>query len=83
MSNLPSPQLRYIVFVVVASTPDGKPVYSVADIIEPLPNGHNQSRLLRSALRLAGMRGYVLVGRSGLEWPDFKATARRVGGASA
>lgn len=75
-----SPLLRFVVFQVVASTPAGEPVYSVADILEPLPTGRNQSRLLRGARRTAGPRGYVLVGRAGMEWPAFEATARRVQG---
>lgn len=78
--TLDAPQLRYIAFQVVAYTPAGEPVYSVADIIEPLPNGRNQSKLLRNAQLTAGPRGYVLVGRAGLEWSDYEATARRVGG---
>jgi hypothetical protein len=71
-------RLRFIAFVKVASTPDGKPVYSIADIIEPLPR-HNGS-LLRSARITAGERGYVLVARAGLEWDDYKACCRRVPG---
>jgi hypothetical protein len=70
--------LRYVAFQVVASTPAGEPVYSIGDIIEPLPR-HNAT-LLRNARRTAGMRGYVLVGRVGLDWPAFEATARRIGG---
>lgn len=75
------PQLRFVVFEVVASTPAGEPVFSVADILEPLPTGRNQSKLLRGARRTAGPRGYVMVGRAGVEWPAFKASARRVEGA--
>ena len=70
--------LQIVAFQVVASTPAGEPVYSVADIIEPLPRFN--AKLLRSARRTAGMRGYVLVGRAGLDWPAFEAGARRVGG---
>lgn len=72
--------LRFVVFQVVASTPDGHPVYSVADIIEPLPVGRYQSRLLRGARKTAGPRGYVLVGRANLPWDRFEASARRVAG---
>jgi hypothetical protein len=76
-----STHLRFVAFQVVASTPAGEPVYSVADIIEPLSNGRNQSKLLKNARKTAGMRGYVLVGRVGMEWPDFEASARRIAGA--
>lgn len=73
--------LRYIVFEVVASTPDGKPVYSVADIVEPLIKYYGQQ--LRRARKLAGPRGYVLVGRvptDGTLWPQWEANARRIDG---
>lgn len=75
--------LRYIAFQAVASTPDGRPVYSVADIIEPLPYGRNQSKLLRSARLTAGLRGYVLVNRvfdHDMPWSEWEACARRVEG---
>jgi hypothetical protein len=70
--------LRFVAFQVVASTPDGRPVYSIADIIEP--RARYRATLLRSARLTAGPRGYVLAGRAGLEWPDFQASARRVDG---
>lgn len=53
-------QLRFIALVVVASTPDGAPIFSVADILEPLPRFN--AKLLRSARLTAGPRGHVLVG---------------------
>jgi hypothetical protein len=53
-------QLRIIALTLVASEPDGKPVYSVADILDPLPRC--AARLLRSARLTAGLRGYVLLG---------------------
>lgn len=71
--------LRLVAFQVVASTPDGRPIYSVADIIEPNRTKY-YAQLVKSARRTAGPRGYVLVGRAGLEWPDFEASARRVEG---
>lgn len=73
-------ELRMIAFVVVASTIDGSPIYSIADIIEPLPQ-HN-AKLLRSARLTAGERGYVMVGRAGLEWDEYSASARRIDGLS-
>lgn len=71
-------QLRFVAFQVVASTIDGKPVYSVADISEPLPR-YNRS-LLRSARLIAGPRGYVLVYRPTEDWSEFETKARRVPG---
>jgi hypothetical protein len=73
-----SKPLRFVAFQVVASTPNGEPVYSVADIIEPTPK--YRAKLLRSIRKTAGPRGYVMVGRAGMEWPDFKASARHIGG---
>lgn len=70
--------IRFVAFYVVASTIDGKPVYSVADIIEPKPR--YAARLLRSSRLIAGPRGYVLVGRNESEWSDFEASARRING---
>lgn len=70
--------LRLVAFQVVASTIDGAPVYSVADIIEPrLPYYRD---LLRSARITAGPRGYVLAGPIGLPWNEFESRARRVDG---
>lgn len=69
--------LRFIAFVVVASTPDGKPVYSVADILDPLPR-HN-AKMLRAARFTAGERGHVLVGSVNAAYDDKKAW-RRVDG---
>ncbi len=77
-ARVPAPQLRFVAYVVVASTIDGHPLYSIADIIEPTSRYRGQ--LLRNARRTAGLRGYVLVGRSGLEWPAFEASARRIVG---
>ena len=71
--------LRIVAFQVVASTIDGRPVYSVADIIEPRTPRYCKS-LLRSARLTAGPRGYVMVGPANLEWPEFDASARRVSG---
>lgn len=70
--------LRFIAFQVVASTTDGKPVYSMADIIDPLPR--HTSSLLRGARMTAGSRGYVLVGRASDDWKAFEAGARRIAG---
>lgn len=70
--------LQIVTFVVVASTPAGAPIYSVYDIAEPLPR--YSCKILRGARRTAGLRGYVLVGRAGLPWSDYEATARRVEG---
>lgn len=76
-------QLRLVAFVVVASTIDGSPVFSVADIIEPLPgNNYNTRKLLRGARLTAGERGHVMVGRANLEWDDYSASARRIDGLS-
>lgn len=76
-------QLRLVAFLVVASTIDGKPIFSIADIIEPLPgNNYNIRKLLRSARLTAGHRGYVMVGRANLEWEDYDASARRINGLS-
>jgi hypothetical protein len=72
------PALRFVAFQVVASTPDGAPVYSIADIIEPLPQYNRH--LLRSARLTAGPRGYVLAGRPNLPWDEFQNTARRIDG---
>jgi len=75
--------LRYIVFQVVASTIAGEPVYGVVDILEPLPYGRNQSKLLRSARKTAGPHGYVLVNRvfdHDMPWSEWEASARRVVG---
>lgn len=78
---LQNPQLRFIAFQVVASTPDGHPIYSVADIIEPRSRRYC-GQLLRSARKTAGFRGYVLVGRVPTTelWPEWEAAARKVGG---
>lgn len=76
--NIEPATLRYVAFQVVASTPAGEPVYSIADIIEPLQR--YRSSLLRSARFAAGLRGYVLVGRAGLPWDEFERTARRLDG---
>lgn len=70
--------LRFVAFQVVASTIDGAPVYSIADILEPLPQYNG--KLLRSARKTAGGRGYVLIGRASLPWVDFEASARCVEG---
>lgn len=70
--------LQYVAFQMVASTIDELPIYSVADIIEPLVK--YRGKLLRYVRKTAGPRGYVLVGRAGLEWPEFEATSRRVNG---
>lgn len=70
--------LKFIVFQLVASTPAGEPVYSVADIVEPLPRYN--SKILRGARRIAGPRGYVLVGRADIDWPAFDVMARRIDG---
>jgi hypothetical protein len=69
---------RYVAFVHVASEPDGSPVYSITDIIEPLPK--YRATLLRSARLTAGERGYVEVGPAGIEWDAWKTTARRING---
>lgn len=53
-------QLRYLAFAKVASTPDGRPVYSLFDILEPLPRSRRS--LLRNARLTADSDGYVLVG---------------------
>ncbi len=71
--------LRFVAFQVVASTPAGAPVYSIADVIEPLPPWN--ARIFRAARKTAGARGYVLVGRArACSWADFEASARRVSG---
>lgn len=70
--------LRFVAFQVVASSPDGKPIYSVVDIIEPL--AQYRTNLLRNARKSAGPRGYVMVGRNDLNWEQFDATARRING---
>lgn len=70
--------LRLVAFQVVASTPAGAPVYSIADIIEPRRRYYRDC--LRSARLVAGPRGYVLAGPVNLDWDDFKAAARRLDG---
>jgi hypothetical protein len=70
--------LRLVAFEVVASTPDGVPVYSIADIIEPRRRYYRDC--LRSARLVAGARGYVLAGPVNLDWDEFKAAARRLDG---
>jgi hypothetical protein len=73
--------IRFVAFQVVASTPAGTPIYSLADIIEP--RQRYRYSLLRSARLTAGPRGYVLVGRavSGFgSWDEFERTARRIDG---
>lgn len=74
-SSTPTPILRFVAFQVVASTPAGEPVYSVADIIDALPRYN--TKLLRSARKTAGPRGYVLVGRAG---EDIDSSSLRIGG---
>lgn len=71
--------LRFVAFQVVASSPDGKPIYSVADIIEPNRTKYH-TQLLRNARKTAGPRGYVMVGPRNLDWKEFDAIARRING---
>lgn len=68
--------LRFTAFVLVASTPDGKPLYSVADIVEPKPRYN--AKMLRAARFVAGERGHVMVDRAGTNWCVSKA--RRIDG---
>jgi len=70
--------LRLVAFQVFASTPDGAPVYSVADIIEPRRRYYRDC--LRSARLVAGPRGYVLAGPVNLPWDEFENAARRLDG---
>lgn len=73
-----SPLLRIMAFEVVASTIDGRPVFSLADVVDPLPR--KNGNCLRRARKLVGGRGHVLVGRAGLGWDDFSASARKIEG---